>query len=68
MEDAIKVWREEGYEEGFKQGYEEGFKQGYEEGREEVRQRAMSLLEAGCSDEEIIKILEQEFRRKPRQR
>jgi flagellar biosynthesis/type III secretory pathway protein FliH len=60
-EDAKAVWREEGYEEGFREGYEEGFREGYEEGfregyeegRKERREEVLALIAAGCGIEEI---------------
>jgi len=39
MEDAIAVWKEEGFEEGFEEGREEGREEGKEQGVKEMARK-----------------------------
>jgi len=72
MEDAIAVWKEEGFaeglekgiEKGLEEGLEKGIEKGLEEGREEGEARVFKLLELGYPLDKVKEILRKE-REKP---
>jgi predicted transposase/invertase (TIGR01784 family) len=52
LEDAIKVWKKEGFEEGLEEGVEKGIEKGRAEGKFEV---ARSMLAEGLSTQTVRK-------------
>jgi predicted transposase/invertase (TIGR01784 family) len=60
MEEAVQVWKEEGFEEGVEKGREEGIEKGIAKGRAEGREEgkeemARNLLENGISPDLIAR-------------
>ncbi|MDR1439750.1 MAG: hypothetical protein LBJ10_06990 [Clostridiales bacterium] len=50
MDDAIQVWKEEGFEDGIEKGREEGIEKGIEKGREEERRSLVRNMHANGMD------------------
>ncbi|MDR2727943.1 MAG: hypothetical protein LBB56_02335 [Chitinispirillales bacterium] len=59
FEDALRVRKQEGIEEGIEKGREEGEKKG----REETLKKLAELAEQGIVPPELVKILKEELRK-----
>ena len=57
LEDALKIEREEGREEGIKKGREEGIKKGREEGREQERRKMIQAFSKFLNHDQIAEAL-----------